>query len=74
MIHDALLTNYGDFRFTTANPRGTKNAMADWLLGLPNSMAQDAPTTRGVPYRGGRARWSPPRTLRPRVLTSPGSS
>jgi hypothetical protein len=46
MIHDALLTNYGDFRFTTTNPRGTKNAIADWLLGLPATMAQDAPTTK----------------------------
>jgi hypothetical protein len=46
MIHDALLTNYGDFRFTTTNPRGTKNAVADWLLGLPATMAQDAPTTK----------------------------
>jgi len=46
MIHDALLTNYGDFRFGTANPRGTKNATADWLLGLPTTMNQDAPTTK----------------------------
>jgi hypothetical protein len=46
MVHDALLTNYGDFRFTTTNPRGTKNAVADWLLGLPATMAQDAPTTK----------------------------
>ena len=46
MIHDALLTNYGDFRFTTTNPIGTKNAVADWLLGLPATMAQDAPTTK----------------------------
>ena len=46
MIHDALLTNYGDFRFTTTNPIGTKNSVADWLLGLPATMAQDAPTTK----------------------------
>jgi hypothetical protein len=46
MVHDALLTNYGDFRFTTTNPRGTKNATADWLLGLPATMNQDAPTTK----------------------------
>lgn len=46
MIHDALLTNYGDFRFTTTNPRGTKNAVADWLLGLASTMNQDAPTTK----------------------------
>jgi hypothetical protein len=46
MIHDALLTNYGDFRFSTTNPRGTKNAVADWLLGFPATMAQDAPTTK----------------------------
>src|SRR5262249_4838507 len=46
MIHDALLTNYGSFSFNTNNPRGTKNATADWLLGLPVTMNQDAPTTK----------------------------
>lgn len=46
MVHDALLTNYGDFRFNTNNPRGTRNATADWLLGLPTTMNQDAPTTK----------------------------
>ena len=46
MIHDALLTNYGDFRFTNTNPRGTRNATADWLLGLPTMFNQDAPTTK----------------------------
>ena len=46
MIHDTLLNNYGVFSFTTTNPRGTKNATADWLLGLPATMNQDAPTTK----------------------------
>lgn len=46
MIHDTLLNNYGTFSFTTSNPRGTKNATADFLLGLPATMNQDAPTTK----------------------------
>jgi hypothetical protein len=46
MIHDTLLNNYGTFSFNTNNPRGTKNATADFLLGLPNTMNQDAPTTK----------------------------
>jgi hypothetical protein len=46
MVHDALLTNYGNFAFQTNNPRGTRNAVADWLLGLPSTMTQDAPTTK----------------------------
>ncbi len=46
MIHDTLLNNYGTFSFTTSNPRGTKNATADYLLGLAATMNQDAPTTK----------------------------
>ncbi len=46
MIHDTLLNNYGAFNFTTTNPRGSKNATADYLLGLPATMNQDAPTTK----------------------------
>jgi hypothetical protein len=46
MIHDTELNNYGIFSFTTSNPRGTKNATADFLLGLPATMNQDAPTTK----------------------------
>ena len=46
MIHDTLLNNYGVFNFTTTNPRGTKNATADFLLGLAATMNQDAPTTK----------------------------
>ena len=45
-IHDTLLNNYGTFSFTTSNPRGTKNATADYLLGLAATMNQDAPTTK----------------------------
>ena len=44
MIHATLLNNYGVLSFTTTNPRGTKNATADFLLGLPATMNQDAPT------------------------------
>ena len=46
MIHDTLLNNYGNFSFTTNNPRGTRNATADFLMGLPATMNQDAPTTK----------------------------
>ena len=46
MVHDTLLNNYGAFNFTTTNPRGTKNATADFLLGFPATMNQDAPTTK----------------------------
>src|SRR5438128_11559570 len=46
MIHYTLLNNYGTFSFNTTNPRGTNNATADFLLGLPASMNQDAPTTK----------------------------
>jgi outer membrane receptor protein involved in Fe transport len=46
MIHDTELNNYGVFSVTTTNPRGTKNATADFLLGLPATMNQDAPTTK----------------------------
>ena len=69
MIHDALLTNYGDFRFNTNNPRGTRNATADWLLGLPATMNQDAPTTKVnnswyyaffLHDEGGQSVYSPP--------------
>jgi hypothetical protein len=42
-IHDTLLNNYGTFSFT-----GTKsgNALADFALGLPVTMNQDAPITK----------------------------
>jgi hypothetical protein len=46
MIHDTLLNNYGVFSFSTNNARGSKNSTADFLLGLPNTMNQDAPTTK----------------------------
>jgi hypothetical protein len=46
MIHDTSLNNYGVFSFNTNNPRGTKNATADWLLGLPVTMNQDSPSTK----------------------------
>ncbi|MDQ6758935.1 MAG: TonB-dependent receptor [Acidobacteriota bacterium] len=46
MIHDTSLNNYGTFSFTTNNALGTKNATADFLLGLPNTMNQDTPSTK----------------------------
>lgn len=46
MIHDTLLNNYGTFSFNINNPRGTKNATADFIMGLPSTMNQDTPTTK----------------------------
>jgi hypothetical protein len=46
IIHDTLLNNYGTFSFATNNARGTGNALADFLLGLPTTMNQDAPVTK----------------------------
>ena len=42
-IHDALLNNYGVFSFDGSK---SGNAFADFLLGLPRSLAQDAPITK----------------------------
>ncbi len=46
IIHDTLLNNYGTFSFATNNARGTGNSLADFLLGLPTTMNQDAPITK----------------------------
>nr|MDQ3009513.1 TonB-dependent receptor [Acidobacteriota bacterium] len=46
IIHDTLLNNYGTFSFAANNARGTGNALADFLLGLPTTMNQDAPVTK----------------------------
>ncbi len=40
IVHDTLLDNYGVFAF---NSTKTGNAYADFLLGLPATMTQDAP-------------------------------
>ena len=40
IVHDTLLDNYGVFAF---NGSKTGNAYADFLLGLPATMTQDAP-------------------------------
>ena len=40
IVHDTLLDNYGVFAF---NGSKTGNAYADFLLGLPSTMTQDAP-------------------------------
>lgn len=42
-IHDTTLNNYGTFSF---NGSITKNALADFLLGRPVTMNQDAPVTK----------------------------
>ena len=46
MIVDTLLNNYGTFSFNTNNPAGTRNATADFLLGLPITMNQDTPSRK----------------------------
>jgi hypothetical protein len=46
MIQDTTLNNYGIFNFNSNNTRGTGNAMADFLLGLPVTFNQDAPITK----------------------------
>jgi hypothetical protein len=43
IVHDTLLDNYGVFLF---NGSKTGNAYADFLLGLPASMSQDAPVRK----------------------------
>ena len=42
-MHDTLLDNYGVFAF---NGSKTGNAYADFLLGLPSTMTQDAPVRK----------------------------
>jgi len=41
-IQDTLLNNYGVFTF---NNGATKNALADFLIGIPSAVTQDAPVT-----------------------------
>jgi hypothetical protein len=41
-VQDTLLNNYGVFTF---NNSVTKNALADFLLGIPSAVTQDAPVT-----------------------------
>ena len=41
-IQDTLLNNYGVFTF---NNSVTKNALADFLVGIPSAVTQDAPVT-----------------------------
>jgi hypothetical protein len=43
IVHDTLLDNYGVFSF---NASKTGNAYADFLLGLPATMTQDAPVRK----------------------------
>jgi len=41
-VQDVLLNNYGVFTF---NNSVTKNALADFMIGIPSSVTQDAPVT-----------------------------
>lgn len=49
-VQDTLLNNYGTYSFngsatgnSAANPKVAGNALADFLLGVPNAITQDAP-------------------------------
>ena len=49
-IQDTLLNNYGTYSFngsatanSAANPKVAGNSLADFLLGIPNNITQDAP-------------------------------
>jgi hypothetical protein len=44
-IQQTLLNNYGVFSFTGKGTQSTGNALADFELGLPGSISQDAPVT-----------------------------
>jgi hypothetical protein len=49
IVHDTLLDNYGVFTFNgsrTGSGNTTGNAYADFLLGLPATMTQDAPVRK----------------------------
>jgi hypothetical protein len=43
IVHDANLTNYGDWNF---DGRRTNLGISDFMMGLPASFAQDAPITK----------------------------
>jgi hypothetical protein len=42
-VQESLLNNYGSFAFTSVASTRSGNALADFILGLPNTMNQDAP-------------------------------
>jgi hypothetical protein len=44
-IQQTLLNNYGVFSFTGKGKQSTGDAFADFLIGLPGSISQDAPVT-----------------------------
>jgi hypothetical protein len=41
-VQDTLLNNYGVFTFSST---ATKNALADFMIGIPSALTQDAPVT-----------------------------
>ena len=77
IVHDTLLDNYGVFAF---NGSKTGNAYADFLLGLPATMTQDAPvrkTDNGAyisAVRAGRLPHPPARHAEPRPPLRPAVS
>lgn len=45
-VQESLLNNYGVFAFTSSTSSRSGNALSDFMLGLPNTMNQDAPNTQ----------------------------
>jgi hypothetical protein len=42
-VQESLLNNYGIFSFASSTTSRTGNALSDFIMGLPNTMNQDAP-------------------------------
>jgi hypothetical protein len=53
-IQESLLDNFGVFSFSSSTSARTGNALSDFMMGLPNTMEQDAPNiTRMNSWYGG---------------------
>jgi hypothetical protein len=45
-VQESLLDNFGVFSFASSTSARTGNALSDFIMGLPNTMEQDAPNTQ----------------------------
>jgi hypothetical protein len=53
-VQESLLDNFGVFSFASSTSARTGNALSDFIMGLPNTMQQDAPSiTRMNSWYGG---------------------
>jgi len=53
-VQESLLDNFGVFSFSSSTTARSGNALSDFMMGLPNTMEQDAPsTTRMNSWYGG---------------------